>query len=188
MHLNPTKSLGTVTLSHYLARISVHARPALWHPVSGRLQQELWNLNSALIHSPGRNIVTFMPFGLQKQLGSRAVLDICCSNLSFLGRFLNLCSAEQALYRMTSWSSNCILQCAVSPLLPSLTCLPYSSLSEARERTGLFCRPVPWGKQIAVTSGMMCRNSSRNDKPKESALTLLALLGTLLPLKYLQPL
>lgn len=134
MHLNPTNSFGTVTLYHYLGRASGSAHPVLWHPVSGCPQRELWNLSSALIHSPGRNIVTFMPFGLQKQLGSTAVLDIWCSNLSFLGRFWNLCSAAQALYRMTSWSSNCISQCTVSPLLPSLVRLPYSSLPEARER------------------------------------------------------
>lgn len=37
------------------------------------------------------------------------------------------------------------------------------------------------GVLLAVTSGMMCRNYSRNHNPKELTPTSLALLGTLLP-------
>lgn len=146
MHLDPTNSLGAIILYYYLGRASVNARPVVWHPASGRTQRELWNLNSVLIHSPGRNIVTFMPLGLQKQLGSRAVLDIWWSNLSFLGRFFNLCCADKALYRTTPCSNNRISQCTMSSLLPSLICLTYSSLPEARERTELFCWPSATGE------------------------------------------
>ena len=124
----------------------MNACPVVRHPVSGRTQRELWNLSSALIHSPGRNIVTFMPLGLQKQLGSRVVLDIWWSNLSFLGRFFSLCCADKALYRTTLCSNNRISQCTMSSLLPSLVCLMCSALPEARERTGLFCWPSAMGE------------------------------------------
>lgn len=133
-----------------------------------------------------------MPLGLQKQLGSGAVLDIWWSNLSFLGRFFSLCCADKALYRTTSCLNNRISPGTMSALLPFLICLTYSSLPEARERTGLFCWPSATGKIkaffFAFTCGMTCRNYSRNQKPKELALTSLALLGTLLPSEYLQPL
>lgn len=146
MHLDPTNSLGTIVLYYYLGEASVNARPVVWHPVSGCTQRELWNLSSVLIHSPGRNIVTFMPLGLQKQLGSRAVLDIWWSNLSFLGRFFNSRCADKALYRTTPCSNNRITQCTVSSLLPFLICLTYSSLPEARERTGVFQCPSSMGE------------------------------------------
>lgn len=139
----------------YQGRGSVSAHPILWHPVSGCAQRELWNLNSALIHSPGRNIVTSMPLGLQKQLESRAVPDIWWSNLSFLGRFFNWCCADKALYRTSSCSSSCVSQCPVSSLLPSLILLTYSSPPEAREKAGLLCWLSAMGKIIFFSLSLL---------------------------------
>lgn len=181
MHLDPTHSLGSMMPHYCLRRASMNACPIVWHPVSGRTQRELWNLSSVLIHSPGRNIVTFMPLGLQKQLGSRAVLDIWWSNLSFLGRCFKSCCTDKALYRTTSWLNNCVSQCAVSSLLPSLICLTILTSNRSKRKDwpvllALFHRE---NKSFLFAVTFWDDMQELQQKPEELALASLILLGTL---------